>query len=85
MAVHYLKHAVHGAKVASTDLELKYDLTLGWELFDPTVKEEIKEVIDEKGDISLEVVDEAKEVSEEILEESSDVLPKTTSRRKKMD
>lgn len=37
MAVIYLKHPVHGAKVASTDMEANEDRKNGWEDFDPTV------------------------------------------------
>lgn len=36
MAVIYLKHPIHGAKVAFSDLEADYDMNQGWEPFDPT-------------------------------------------------
>lgn len=36
MAVIYLKHPVHGAKVACSDMEAEYDMNQGWEPFDPT-------------------------------------------------
>lgn len=36
MAVIYLRHPIHGAKVASLDLEAEYDMMHGWEPFDPT-------------------------------------------------
>jgi hypothetical protein len=35
MAVIYLRHPVHGAKVATMDLEADYDEQNGWERFDP--------------------------------------------------
>ena len=35
MAVIYLKHPVHGAKVACSDMEAEYDMNQGWEPFDP--------------------------------------------------
>ena len=38
MAVIYLRHPVHGAKVATMDMEATYDEGHGWERFDPTVK-----------------------------------------------
>ena len=37
MAVIYLKHPVHGAKVASSDIEAQMDCANGWEEFDPAV------------------------------------------------
>lgn len=39
MAVIYLKHPTHGAKVASTDIEAQHDRENGWVDFDPTVPE----------------------------------------------
>ena len=36
MAVIYLRHPIHGAKVACSDIEAQYDMSLGWEVFDPT-------------------------------------------------
>ena len=36
MAVIYLRHPIHGAKVASLDMEAEYDKQHGWEEFDPT-------------------------------------------------
>lgn len=35
MAVIYLKHPVHGSKVAISDREADYDKTLGWVVYDP--------------------------------------------------
>ncbi len=39
MAVIYLRHPVHGAKVACSDMEVQCDLAQGWEIFDPTAPE----------------------------------------------
>lgn len=39
MAVIYLKHPVHGQKVACSDIEANYDRGNGWVDFDPTVQE----------------------------------------------
>jgi hypothetical protein len=36
MAVIYLRHPVHGAKVACSDMEANFDISHGWEVFDPT-------------------------------------------------
>lgn len=33
----YLRHQVHGTKVAISREEADYDISLGWEEFDPTV------------------------------------------------
>jgi hypothetical protein len=35
MAVIYLRHPVHGAKVAISDMEAESDIHNGWEEFDP--------------------------------------------------
>lgn len=39
MAVIYLRHPVHGEKVASSQMEAEHDREHGWEDFDPSVKE----------------------------------------------
>lgn len=36
MAVIYLSHPIHGAKVAISDMEADNDEANGWERFDPT-------------------------------------------------
>lgn len=36
MAVIYLKHPVHGSKVATMDAEAEYDEQNGWVRYDPT-------------------------------------------------
>lgn len=38
MAVIYLRHPVHGHKVATSDMEAKYDKGQGWTEFDPFEK-----------------------------------------------
>ena len=37
MAVIYLRHPSHGAKVAISEMEAENDMQNGWEEFDPTV------------------------------------------------
>lgn len=39
MAVIYLQHPKHGAKVAISEMEAEYDIQNGWEEFDPTNSE----------------------------------------------
>lgn len=39
MAVIYLRHPDHGAKVAISDMEAENDMANGWEEFDPTKPE----------------------------------------------
>ncbi len=36
MPIIYMKHPLHGAKVATMDLEAEFDERHGWERFDPT-------------------------------------------------
>lgn len=36
MAVIYLTHPLHGAKVATSDMEVDGDLANGWSIFDPS-------------------------------------------------
>lgn len=36
MAVIYLQHPTHGAKVAVSEMEAEYDIQNGWMEFDPT-------------------------------------------------
>ena len=35
MAAIYLRHTIHGQKVACSDLEVQHDVANGWEEFDP--------------------------------------------------
>ena len=37
MAVIYLRHPSHGAKVAISEMEAENDMQNGWEEFDPTI------------------------------------------------
>lgn len=39
MAVIYMKHPVHGAKVATMEAEAIYDESHGWVRYDPTTPE----------------------------------------------
>lgn len=32
----YLKHPVHGSKVACSEFEAEHDKAIGWEVYDPT-------------------------------------------------
>ena len=41
MAVIYLMHPIHGAKVAIAETEAVYDETLGWIRFDPELTREV--------------------------------------------
>jgi hypothetical protein len=50
MAVIYLKHPVHGHKVACSDIEANYDETHGWERYNPStpsVEETVEETVEE--------------------------------------
>lgn len=40
MAVIYLRHPIHGAKVATLDIEADYDERNGWERYTPGVENE---------------------------------------------
>ena len=45
MPVIYLKHPIHGNKVATMDLEADYDVTHGWEIYElETQPEPVEEV-----------------------------------------
>jgi hypothetical protein len=46
MAVHYLRHFIHGTKVACSDMEVEYDKKQGWVPYDPSEKPIIDEVIE---------------------------------------
>lgn len=35
MGVYYMRHFIHGTKVACSDAEVKYDESLGWTQYDP--------------------------------------------------
>lgn len=40
MPIIYLRHPVHGAKVATLDMEADYDERGGWERYTPDVEDE---------------------------------------------
>lgn len=44
MAVIYLTHPVHGAKVACSDIEANFDEQLGWERYNPDTPSTVEEV-----------------------------------------
>lgn len=46
----YLKHPVHGTKVAISDHEAEYDKGNGWEVFDPNEKIEQPVAIPDDND-----------------------------------
>lgn len=54
MAVIYLRHPKHGAKVAISDLEAENDIQNGWEEFDPTESES-----DSAPEADVVIVDDA--------------------------
>ena len=54
MAVIYLRHPKHGAKVAISDMEAENDLQNGWEEFDPAELE-----IDSAPEVDAIIVDDA--------------------------
>ena len=47
MAVIYLKHPFHGAKVASSDMEATIDMQNGWDRFDPNEPAQAEDCDDE--------------------------------------
>jgi len=52
MAVIYLKHSVHGHKVACSDIEADYDETHGWKrytLSEPSVEVNVEETVEEEA------------------------------------
>lgn len=54
MAVIYLRHPQHGAKVAISDMEAENDIQNGWEEFDPTESEP-----DSAPEVDVVTVDDA--------------------------
>ena len=49
MAVIYLKHSVHGHKVACSDIEADYDETHGWERYNLSeLLVEVEEIVEEE-------------------------------------
>jgi hypothetical protein len=52
MAVIYLKHPVHGHKVACSDMEADYDETHGWERYTvsaPLAEIDVEETVEEEA------------------------------------
>lgn len=48
MPIIYLKHPIHGAKVATIDAEADYDETQGWKRYDlNTQSEKVEEIVEE--------------------------------------
>lgn len=47
MAVIYLRHPTHGAKVATSDMEVEHDKDNGWEVYDPNDLEDELEPVNE--------------------------------------
>ena len=50
MAVIYLRHPVHGSKVATMDMEANYDEMHGWMRYDPdSADEDVNEMAPRRG------------------------------------
>lgn len=47
MAVIYLRHPTHGAKVAISDMEAEHDRQNGWEAYDPNAVMDELETVNE--------------------------------------
>jgi hypothetical protein len=51
MPIIYLKHPIHGTKVATMDAEAEYDEAQGWERYElvtqPEIVEEVVELVEE--------------------------------------
>ena len=47
MAVIYLRHTTHGAKVATSDMEADRDKENGWEVYDPNNLDDELEPVNE--------------------------------------
>lgn len=47
MAVIYLRHPTHGAKVAISDMEVQHDRDNGWEEYDPNNLDDELEPVNE--------------------------------------
>lgn len=63
MAVIYLRHPKHGAKVAISDMEAENDLQNGWEEFDPAELE-----VDSAPEVDAIIVDDAPDDPEPVNE-----------------
>ena len=44
----YLRHPVHGTKVAVMAMEAEYDEQNGWERYDPNAVEEVEEAVSQE-------------------------------------
>ena len=63
MAVIYLRHPKHGAKVAISDMEAENDLQNGWKEFDPAELE-----FDSAPEVDAIIVDDAPDDPEPVNE-----------------
>jgi hypothetical protein len=63
MAVIYLRHPKHGAKVAISDMEAENDLQNGWKEFDPAELE-----VDSAPEVDAIIVDDAPDDPEPVNE-----------------
>lgn len=72
MAVIYLRHPTHGAKVAISDMEAENDLQNGWEEFDPA---------EPVTDASPEVVDAVKDTAPAETPSVNELQPRRRGRR----
>lgn len=75
MAVIYLRHPDHGAKVAISEMEAENDMQNGWEEFDPadltSVATDVEDVVDS----------EPKSVSEPLADSVNELQPRRRGRR----
>jgi hypothetical protein len=49
----YLRHPVHGTKVASIDMEAEYDERNGWERYEPYVEPAGEDVVEDPAENAI--------------------------------
>ena len=67
MPIIYMKHPIHGTKVATMDAEAEYDEANGWERYELDTQPEVEEV--------------AQEVAQEVIAAPVNTLEKRTRRK----
>lgn len=75
MAVIYLRHPKHGAKVAISDMEAENDMQNGWEEYDPA------DLVSSSAPVKDEVDDAPAPVAEPLIEPVNELQPRRRGRR----
>lgn len=69
----YLKHPVHGTKIANMEAEAHADVANGWKVYNPVEQAKVAEIVDVAENANEAEIVEVAEIAEEVFEHPAPV------------